>query len=976
MKIDGVIQTLTAKINSLDVEYDPTNAINKALNAACDEFSRNQIAEQKESIESALKPEFDEKQKRILYNIQSEAEDDIEKAKKEHNIARFHLFFEIEVDENETIDRKIDALSNFKRVGLKLNRDFTGDKVILDRQKKALENLEEGYVLNPFLATFLFSPRSESTQPPIQTVEYDFIDKGLNDSQKEAVRMALSSNGLFLIQGPPGTGKTQVIAEISAQLARSNRKVLIASQNNKAVDNAFDRIPKIPSVRLLRVLSDKATKRGNDYSFDELVSNFYTNISVSLDTERHNMENQTTHLEDLKSSIADLNAMYKTIKDCRRDAKSTDDEISIKENNLQSEYKRKDDIENANRSIQDMIDQKQEEIDSIENLSDPKTVNEIVKRVKKAGFTVSEYTDDPTKILKVLHSVERESIIEEYAMMDEHNDYFEFLKEKEVTKDRNKKAELNKQIHEYMETFDFDPQTSIPLLSILNKVPPIDIVLKAKDEMETFISSRVVSLKNSVETRNKGLRTSSDIDEKIRQLKKDIEILRKDPAYTKLKAAEDRFDKKANDIYTKLRITMPPNRDQVLSTLEAEKERFTIPKSKKNAVEECIRTYREISKYISDESIIDQDRDLYNKKLRDTVNVFGMTCSAKTNFKGDGSETISLNERNIDVVIVDEVSKVPFVEILQPILFGKTVILVGDHRQLPPMFNSCLENGEENPYDQRYINESDEKQYRKMYEESFFAKLFDESPSNMKVQLRIQYRMHPDIMEIVNTFYRFGSENGLDFGGNEVQKMHYLDIKGASGRKFLGSKDHTLFVNVRGNEKKESGSTSYTNPDEAKVVLEILKLIEKNMKFDGEGRRLESSYKGRDDPRLSVGVICAYADQAKEIKKHKADYRNFNRSNDNKFMIKTVDDFQGDERDIIILSLVRSKESKFLKDYRRINVTISRARRLLIIVGNKAALERMKVDLDGKARAVYRDILKTIERKDGYRDETDIIGVD
>lgn len=129
-----------------------------------------------------------------------------------------------------------------------------------------------------------------------------------------------------------------------------------------------------------------------------------------------------------------------------------------------------------------------------------------------------------------------------------------------------------------------------------------------------------------------------------------------------------------------------------------------------------------------------------------------------------------------------------------------------------------------------------------------------------------------------------------------------------------------------------------------------------------------------------MGVICAYADQArlirKEIKNNKSrnPYRSFNANPEERFMVKTVDDFQGDERDIIILSMVRTEKSNFLEDYRRINVAISRARSLLIIVGNKRNLESMNVNIDGQSVPVYRNILKLIQRRNGIRTQEDITG--
>jgi superfamily I DNA and/or RNA helicase len=97
-----------------------------------------------------------------------------------------------------------------------------------------------------------------------------------------------------------------------------------------------------------------------------------------------------------------------------------------------------------------------------------------------------------------------------------------------------------------------------------------------------------------------------------------------------------------------------------------------------------------------------------------------------------------------------------------------------------------------------------------------------------------------------------------------------------------------------------------------------------------------------------------------------------------------VDDFQGDERDIIILSMVRTtSKARFLMNYHRINVAISRARRLLIIVGNRSALEPMLVPMDddmgtekgpGRKLPIYRNMISTIERKNGILTEDTITG--
>ena len=134
------------------------------------------------------------------------------------------------------------------------------------------------------------------------------------------------------------------------------------------------------------------------------------------------------------------------------------------------------------------------------------------------------------------------------------------------------------------------------------------------------------------------------------------------------------------------------------------------------------------------------------------------------------------------------------------------------------------------------------------------------------------------------------------------------------------------------------------------------------------------------DTRPSIGVICTYGDQAglikRKLKGKFKSYEGFSQNNDNKLVISTVDDFQGDERDIIILSMVRNPIKRtgnyeFIKKFERINVALSRARKLLIVVGNKDFLSNCGVinlpDIDGnkaldrQAYPVYKEIINTID---------------
>ena len=638
---------------------------------------------------------------------------------------------------------------------------------------------------------------------------------------------------------------------------------------------------------------------------------------------------------------------------------------------LQAEYAERDRIESINYSMEDKQEQKDNEISSIMEFEDEKFLAKIIRELGELGFNPSDYGDERT-VLRSMYATSYDDIVSEYSKRVEHSEYFDLKKEKSEASSPSEISRLNKQLKYYCEDNDFSEKDEFPFFSTLASVPDKGVFLECKKHLDTVVGKKVSSLRAAKETFSEDQQDLSGVNAEISRLKERIESLKNDASYQRLSEAEKKFDAKAKEIFVKLRISIIwKTRDDAISELKREKRRiedeFT---SNRDELVERVKAYRRMSKYISSEEVIEKDSEAYVPILLKTVNVIGMTCSARANFRDSAENNIMLNELNIDVVIVDEVSKVPFVEIIQPILFGKTVILVGDHKQLPPIFDRRINEGEENSYDPEYINPESEARYKEMYEDSFFAKLFENSPESMKSPLRIQYRMHPDIMDVDNVFY--GGE--LVFGGNVANKEHYLDIYGASGKKIIGRDNHVIFINVEGIEKLEPGSTSFTNPEEVRTVRKLLELINTNCRFDRKGQKLLHEYRSRDDERLSVGVICPYAEQAREIRKNKERYRSFNSRVDEQFMVKSVDDFKGDERDVIILSMVRTRKSEFLRDFRRINVAISRARSLLIIVGNRKALESMNVMLDGSLVPVYRNMIHAIERKNGVLEQSVITG--
>lgn len=232
-------------------------------------------------------------------------------------------------------------------------------------------------------------------------------------------------------------------------------------------------------------------------------------------------------------------------------------------------------------------------------------------------------------------------------------------------------------------------------------------------------------------------------------------------------------------------------------------------------------------------------------------------------------------------------------------------------------------------------------------------------------------------MNVFNHFYQ--NELQLGWEGQNNNKRHNVKLL-SNGRNIIEPDKHIYFVDCKQNETHEADSTSMYNTGEAKVVVELIRKLNNYFKQNPERER------------LSIGVICTYGDQARKIKdilKSEKVKTDAFKTDIEKMIVSTVDDFQGDERDIIILSTVRNPEDPkrsnpgFIFAYQRINVALSRARRMLIVVGNRKYLETKGVidlpDVHGRAGMerknfrVYEEILATIEQYGKVIDDVDVL---
>lgn len=263
------------------------------------------------------------------------------------------------------------------------------------------------------------------------------------------------------------------------------------------------------------------------------------------------------------------------------------------------------------------------------------------------------------------------------------------------------------------------------------------------------------------------------------------------------------------------------------------------------------------------------------------------------------------------------------------------VILAGDHQQLPPTIK-CYEA------------------MKQGLGKTLMERIVENQPDAVTL-LKVQYRMNDDIMKFSSDWFYHGAVESdesvkhrsvLDFehsiqwiDGNEIlqQVNEDLEKQGASKEK----------LDIDFTEQFIGENHGRINKAEAELVLSTLKnYIEKI----GKERFLAE--------RLDVGIISPYKVQTQYLRQQirkREEFRPFRQV----ISVNTVDGFQGQERDIILISLVRSNDNGqigFLSDLRRMNVAMTRARMQLIIFGDKATLQH---------HAFYRKLIQYVERLKG-----------
>ena len=295
-----------------------------------------------------------------------------------------------------------------------------------------------------------------------------------------------------------------------------------------------------------------------------------------------------------------------------------------------------------------------------------------------------------------------------------------------------------------------------------------------------------------------------------------------------------------------------------------------------------------------------------------SMNIVGATCV----HMASGKYRPIFGDR-YDYLIMDEAGKATPAETLIPVVRAKRIVLIGDHKQLPPFVTAEGEVWEKVKAERPELEDAEHGDLRKIFGESLFEKLIEgfEMEESIQTFLSVQRRMPIRLGELISKYFYDGKlENPGDKEFSEDKKAG-LPVKWQAG---------VLFVNTgyRETPHDDGNSNWRQNSCNADVVVETLQLLSEKL------------------PPCEISVIAGYRGQVALLRERVRHARCLRGNPDD--LINTVDGFQGRESDVVIYDVVRSSQGRdtvgFLDEPRRLNVALSRAKKLLIIVGDAVFL--------------------------------------
>ncbi len=274
-----------------------------------------------------------------------------------------------------------------------------------------------------------------------------------------------------------------------------------------------------------------------------------------------------------------------------------------------------------------------------------------------------------------------------------------------------------------------------------------------------------------------------------------------------------------------------------------------------------------------------------------------------------GSANRLLEGQKFGTLFIDEAAQALEAACWIPIRRVSRVILAGDHCQLPPTIKSyaALKAG---------------------LDKTLMERIVENHPETVTL-LKMQYRMNEDIMRFSSDWF-YGNQVE---SAPEVKYRSILDLDIPMTWVDTSEMRNEDLISHSSLFREEFVGESFGRINKAEAELTLL-VLEQYFQKIGKQRIL--------DERLDVGIISPYRAQVQYLRRL-LKKREFFKPYRSLISVNTVDGFQGQERDIILISLVRANDEGqigFLRDLRRMNVAITRARMKLIILGDASTMTR------------------------------------
>ncbi len=297
-------------------------------------------------------------------------------------------------------------------------------------------------------------------------------------------------------------------------------------------------------------------------------------------------------------------------------------------------------------------------------------------------------------------------------------------------------------------------------------------------------------------------------------------------------------------------------------------------------------------------------RTLEQRILGEVLDAAQVVCCTLT-----GAGANFMRDRKFSTLIVDEAAQALEPAMWIPLQRSKRLIMAGDPFQLPPTVKS-------NEAQRAGLNITMMERLLPIYEQA-------------STLLSVQYRMHAAIMGFSNDYFYGGK-----LIAHESNEARGLDIEGETAVRFLDT------AGAGFEEKSNPETNSRYNPDEYLLLATYLygyrHQFSLSAEEDEEGDATETAKALPPWPTLAL--ISPYREQVEQMRNEVKEDPLLSQLD---IVVHTIDGFQGQERDWVILSLVRSNpngEIGFLKDYRRMNVAMTRARKQLVVISDSATI--------------------------------------